>query len=63
MDGIANWVNEYLALKGKERLSKSKVGRVVRWVRDQYEKHGRITAISDEELIEVFKQHLPKHFK
>ncbi len=63
VDGIANWVNEYLALKGKERLSKAKVGRVARWVRDQYEKHGRITAISDEELIEVFRQHLPKHFK
>ncbi len=63
VDGIANWVNEYLALKGKERLSKAKVGRVARWVRDQYEKHGRITAISDEELIEVLKQYLPKHFK
>jgi isopropylmalate/homocitrate/citramalate synthase len=63
VDGIANWANEYLGLKGKERLSKAKVGRVARWVRDQYEKQGRITVISDEELIEVFKQHLPKHFK
>jgi len=60
VDGIANWVNEYLGLKGKERLSKAKVGRVARWVRDQYEKQGRITVISDEELIEVCKQHLPK---
>ena len=63
VDGIANWVNEYLGLKGKDRLSKAKVGRVARWVRDQYEKHGRITVISDEELIEVFKQHLPEYFK
>ncbi len=60
VDGIANWVNEYLGLKGKERLSKAKVGRVARWVHDQYEKQGRITVISDEELIEVCKQHLPK---
>ncbi|MBW1852785.1 MAG: 2-isopropylmalate synthase [Deltaproteobacteria bacterium] len=63
VDGIANWVNEYLGLKGTDRLSKAKVGRVARWVRDQYEKHGRITVISDEELIEVFKQHLPEYFK
>ncbi len=63
VDGIANWVNEYLGLKGKDRLRKAKVGRVARWVRDQYEKHGRITVISDEELIEVFKQHLPEYFK
>ncbi len=63
VDGIANWVNEHLGLKGKDRLSKAKVGRVARWVRDQYEKHGRITVISDEELIEVFKQHLPEYFK
>ncbi len=63
VDGIANWVNEYLALKGKERLSKAKVGRIARWVRDQYEKHGRITTISDEELIELSKQHLSEYFK
>jgi isopropylmalate/homocitrate/citramalate synthase len=63
VDGIALWVNEYLNLKGEERLSKTKVGRVARWVRDQYEVHGRITSISKEELIEVCKQHLPKYFK
>ncbi len=63
VDGIALWVNEYLNLKGEERLSKTKVGRVARWVRDQYEVHGRITSISKEELIEVCKQHLPEYFK
>ncbi len=63
VDGIAQWVNEYLGLKGKERLRKAKVGRVARWVRDQYEIHGRITTISKEELIEVCKQYLPEYFE
>jgi isopropylmalate/homocitrate/citramalate synthase len=63
VDGVALWVNEYLALKGKERLRKAKIGRVARWVRDQYEKHGRITAISEEELVAVCKQYLPEYFE
>jgi len=62
VDGVAQWVNEYLALEGKERLRKTKVGRIARWVRDQYEIHGRITAISEEELMEVCKEHLPEYF-
>ncbi|MFC1867289.1 2-isopropylmalate synthase [Thermodesulfobacteriota bacterium] len=63
VDGISLWVNEYLGLKGEERLSKAKVGRIARWVRDQYDKGGRITAISDEELIQVCKEYLPEYFK
>ena len=60
--GVALWVNEYLGRKGEERLSKAKIGRVARWVRDQYEKDGRITAISEQELIDVCKQYLPEYF-
>jgi isopropylmalate/homocitrate/citramalate synthase len=63
VDGVALWVNEYLGLDRDERLSKAKVGRVARWVRDQYDVHGRITAISEEELIEVCKRHLPEYFE
>jgi isopropylmalate/homocitrate/citramalate synthase len=62
VDGIALWVNKYLSLKSKKRLSKAKIGRVARWVRDQYEVNGRITAISDAEMIEVCKQYLPEYF-
>jgi len=32
-------------------------------VRDQYDVHGRITAISEDELIEVCRQHLPQYFE
>ena len=63
VDGIALWVNEYLARLGKEPIRKAKLGRVARWVRNQYDKHGRITAISEKELIEVCRQHLPEVFE
>jgi isopropylmalate/homocitrate/citramalate synthase len=63
VDGISLWVNEYLGLKGEKRLSKTKVGRIARWAHDQYEKGGRITAISDDELIQACKEYLPEHFK
>jgi isopropylmalate/homocitrate/citramalate synthase len=62
VDGIALWVNDNLGLKGKKRLSKAKIGRVACWVRDQYDVNGRITAISDEEMITVCKQYLPDYF-
>jgi isopropylmalate/homocitrate/citramalate synthase len=63
VDGIAFWVNEHLAQQGKERLRKAKLGRVARWVRDQYDKEGRITAISEKELMEVCREYLPEYFE
>ena len=62
VDGIAHWVNEFLGLKGKERLSKIKVHKVARWVMDQYEVDDRLSAITDEELEEQVKPHLPEQF-
>ncbi len=62
VDGIAHWVNEFLGLKGKERLSKIKVHKVARWVMDQYEVDDRLSAITDEELEEQVKTHLPEQF-
>jgi len=49
-DGIAHWVNEFFGLKGGERISKIKCAKLARWVIDQYEVEGRLTAISDTEL-------------
>jgi len=62
VDGVAQWVNEYLSFKGKERIRKAKLGRVARWVRNQYEIQGRVTTISDEEMLTVCKQYLPEYF-
>ena len=59
VDGVAHWVNEFFGLKGDERISKIKVHKVARWVMDQYEQDGRITAISDEELEEKVQELMP----
>ena len=47
---------------GDERISKIKVHRLFRWVTDQYEREGRLTAISDEELEARTKELLPDHW-
>jgi isopropylmalate/homocitrate/citramalate synthase len=58
-DGVALWVNEYFALEGEDRVNKIKVHALARWVMDQYEREGRLTAISDEELEAKAKEFLP----
>ena len=62
-DGIALWVNEFLGLKGDERLSITKVAKIQRWVMDQYEKEGRMSSITDEELEEQVKTNLQDHYE
>jgi hypothetical protein len=47
---VVLWINEFFGLKGDERINKIKCHKVARWVLDQYEVHGRITSISDEEM-------------
>ncbi|MBM4041505.1 MAG: 2-isopropylmalate synthase [Planctomycetes bacterium] len=61
-DGVALWVNQFLGLEGDERLSKIKLHKICRWVTDQYT-DGRTTVISDEEMVEQIRQHLPQHYK
>jgi isopropylmalate/homocitrate/citramalate synthase len=62
-DGVSIWVNDFLELKGDERLSLMKVAKIQRWVMDQYEKEGRLTAISDKELEEQVKIYFPDLYK
>ena len=59
VDGISIWVNEYFGLKGDDRISKIKVHRVAQWVMDQYEKEGRLSTITDEELEARVKEFMP----
>ncbi len=61
-DGVALWVNEFLGLKGEERLGATKIIKIQRWVMDQYEKDGRMSSITDEELAEQVKIHLPEYY-
>ncbi|MCY2929371.1 MAG: 2-isopropylmalate synthase [Planctomycetota bacterium] len=61
-DGVAHWVNEHLGLKGEDRISKIKVHKLARWVIDQYEKDGRLTTISDEEMEAKAREFLPQYY-
>jgi len=61
-DGVAHWVNEFFGLKGGDRIGKIKCVALARWVIDQYEKEGRMTAISDEELEQQVEILLPEYW-
>ncbi|HID76247.1 MAG TPA: 2-isopropylmalate synthase [Planctomycetaceae bacterium] len=62
VDGVAHWINELFGLRGEERINKIKCHKVARWVMDQYEKEGRMTAISDEELEEKVRELMPEYW-
>jgi isopropylmalate/homocitrate/citramalate synthase len=62
VDGIALWVNGFLGLTGDNRLSKVQVHKIARWVVDQYEVERRTSAITDAELAEQVRLHLPEHY-
>ena len=59
VDGIAIWVNQYFGNTGEDRISKIKVHKVAQWVMDQYEKEGRLSTITDEELEARVKEYMP----
>jgi len=62
-EGVSLWVNNYLGLHGKNCLGRTKMVKIMRWVADQYDVHGRLTSISDREMAELVKQYLPKEFE
>ena len=62
-DGAAHWINEFFGLKGKDRINKIKVHKMARWVIDQYEINGRLTAISDQELEIKAKEFYPDYWE
>jgi len=61
-DGVYLWVNNFLGLHGKDRLRKTKIVKVMRWVADQYDIEDRTTAISDREMVDLVKQHCPEEY-
>lgn len=62
--GIAHWVNSYLGLKPESALDKRHPGLagIYEWVKEQYAQ-GRVTSISDEEMLMQARMHLPEYFK
>ncbi len=58
--GICAWINVYFKLTKEEEISKDNpaIKKIYEWVMKEYE-DGRITTISDEELVEMVKKYLP----
>lgn len=62
-DGVAHWINEFFGLKGDDRINKIRVHKLARWVIDQYDVEGRLTAISDQELEAKAKEFYPDYWE
>ena len=62
-DGVAHWLNEFFGLKGDDRINKIRVHKLARWVIDQYDVEGRLTAISDQELEAKAKELYPDYWE
>lgn len=62
--GIAHWVNAYLGLRQEFAVDKKHPGltKISSWVQDEYAS-GRVTSISDSEMLIQAKIYLPEYFK
>jgi isopropylmalate/homocitrate/citramalate synthase len=62
--GVAHWVNSYLGLNPDAAVDKRNKGlqAIQEWIREQYVE-GRVTSISDAEMLMQAKMHLPQYFK
>jgi isopropylmalate/homocitrate/citramalate synthase len=62
--GVAHWVNSYLGLKPEAQIDKRHPGvaAINDWSQQQYDA-GRITSISDAEMLAQSRLHLPEYFK
>lgn len=58
--GIALWINNYFRFRGNDLIDKKdeRVGKIKEWVDAQY-KAGRITSISDKEMLNGIKEIAP----
>jgi isopropylmalate/homocitrate/citramalate synthase len=61
--GIAFWINSHFGLKGDASIDKRHPGvsRINKWVTDEYDS-GRITSISNEELVKRVQKYIPELF-
>ncbi len=60
--GVALWVNNFLGLKDDDRISLTKMAKICRWVKDQYD-GGRLTSISEDEMEAQVKEHLSEQYE
>ena len=62
-EGVYLWVNNFLNLHGTDKIKRTKLVKIMKWVNEQYEVENRTTAISDREMVEKVKEHLPKQYE
>lgn len=62
--GIAYWANSYFGLNGTKKIEKDHPGvnKIVKWIETEFA-NGRITSISDDEMLAQIKAHMPELFK
>jgi len=64
MEGIAYWVQCYLAQEVAERteivVKKTRIVEIAKWVDYQYDEKGRTTGIADEEMVRHILLHIPE---
>ncbi len=60
--GIVYWINSRLKIPENEWISKTHPGvlKIKEWIDDQYNNKYRISDISDEEMLELVRTHLPE---
>ena len=61
-DGVHLWVNNFLDRHGKDKIKKSKMVKIMRWVAEQYDVEDRTTAISDREMANLVREHMPAEY-
>ncbi len=63
--GIVFWINNHLRLEGEERVQKTdpRIKQIYEWVMDQYDNKGRITPVSDDEMMDMVAKHLHNLYK
>jgi isopropylmalate/homocitrate/citramalate synthase len=61
-DGVHLWVNHFLGLHGEHMIKKTRLLPILEWVKAQYDVERRTTAISDREMADLVKQHLPNEY-
>ena len=62
--GVCAWINVYFNLEGKKEIKKDNpaINEINNWILKQYDE-GRVTAISEEEMINLVKKYLPKIYE
>jgi isopropylmalate/homocitrate/citramalate synthase len=59
--GIVYWINSYFGLDDNKKMHKnhSGVNKIAKWVESEFA-NGRITSVSDKELLEQVKRYMPE---